>query len=98
MLFCQVVASVSPRVVGVDDRAWRKSQRYGTILCDIERGKVIDLLPDRSTESTAEWLMTHPGIEIISRDRASLYAEAVAKAVINCSGRQSSSSDQMVAL
>lgn len=66
----------SPRVVGIDDWAWRKGQRYGTIFCDLERGKVIDLLPDRSAASTAAWLKAHPGIEIISRDRASLYAEA----------------------
>jgi transposase len=68
------------RVVGIDDWAWRKGQRYGTILCDLESGKVVDLLPDRSTISTAAWLMAHPEIEIISRDRASLYAEAATKA------------------
>ena len=73
--------SVSPRVVGIDDWSWRKGQRYGTILCDLERGKVIDLLPDRSAESTAAWLRAHPGIEVVSRDRASLYAEAADKAV-----------------
>ena len=72
--------SSSPRVVGIDDWAWRKGQRYGTILCDLERGKVIDLLPDRSADSTAAWLRAHPGIEIVSRDRASLYAEAASKA------------------
>ena len=65
-----------PRVVGIDDWAWRKGQRYGTILCDLEQGKVIDSLPDRSAESTAAWLRQHPGIEIVSRDRASLYAKA----------------------
>jgi hypothetical protein len=43
-----------PRVLGIDDWAWRKGHRYGTILCDLERGKVVDLLPDRSAESTAE--------------------------------------------
>ncbi|MDR5726579.1 MAG: ISL3 family transposase [Terriglobia bacterium] len=75
------VVSVSPRVVGIDDWAWRKGQRYGTIVCDLERGKVIDLLPDRSAESTAEWLRAHPGIEVVSRDRASLYAEAAHRAV-----------------
>ena len=64
------------RVLGIDDWAWRKGHRYGTILCDLEQGKVVDLLPDRSTESTAQWLRTHPGTEIISRDRASLYAQA----------------------
>ena len=72
--------SSSPRVVGIDDWAWRKGQRYGTILCDLERGKVIDLLPDRSADSTGAWLRAHPGIEIVSRDRASLYAEAASKA------------------
>lgn len=46
----------APRVLGIDDWKWRKGHRYGTILCDLERGKVVDLLPDRSTESTAQWL------------------------------------------
>jgi transposase len=72
--------STPPRVVGIDDWAWRKGQRYGTIVCDLERRKVIDLLPDRSADSTAAWLKRHPGIEIVSRDRASLYAEAVDRA------------------
>ena len=70
----------SPRVLGIDDWAWRKGQRYGTILCDLERGKVIDLLPDRSAESTERWLRAHPGTEVISRDRASLYAQAATNA------------------
>lgn len=70
----------APRVLGIDDWAWRKGRCYGTILCDLERGKVVDLLPDRSTESTAQWLRAHPGTEIVSRDRASLYAEAATKA------------------
>ena len=69
-----------PRVLGIDDWAWRKGHRYGTILCDLERGKVVDLLPDRSAESTAEWLRAHPGTEIVSRDRASLYAQAATTA------------------
>jgi transposase len=69
-----------PRVLGIDDWAWRKGHRYGTILCDLEQGKVIDLLPERSEESTEEWMRHHPGTEIVSRDRASLYAEAATKA------------------
>ncbi len=49
-------------------------------MCDLERRKVIDLLPDRSADSTAAWSKNHPGIEIVSRDHASLYAEAVDRA------------------
>ena len=38
----------TPRVLGVDEWAWRKGQTYGTILCDLELGHVVDLLPDGS--------------------------------------------------
>ncbi len=75
-----VTECASPRVLGIDDWAWRKGHRYGTILCDLERGKVIDLLADRSAESTERWLREHPGTEVISRDRASLYAQAATNA------------------
>jgi transposase len=64
------------RVVGIDDWAWRKGTRYGTILVDLERRRVIDLLPDREPETVSAWLSTHPTIEFISRDRASAYADA----------------------
>jgi transposase len=65
-----------PRVVGIDDWAWRKGQNYGTIVVDLERGDVIDLLPDRDAETAAAWLKDHPGIEVVSRDRAAAYAQA----------------------
>jgi transposase len=66
----------APRVVGIDDWAFRKGQRYGTIICDLERHRVIDLLADRSSESAAKWFRNHPAIEIISRDRGGMYAQA----------------------
>jgi transposase len=59
----------APRVLGVDDWAFRKGRRYGTILLDLERHHVVALLPDRSAESLARWLKAHPGVEIVSRDR-----------------------------
>jgi transposase len=52
-----------PRILGIDDWAWRKGKRYGTILCDLERGQPVDLLPERNAETVAAWLQTHPGVE-----------------------------------
>jgi transposase len=66
-----------PRVLGVDDWAIRKSHSYGTILVDLERRKVIDLLPDRKPETLAKWLTAHPEVEIISRDRGEEYIRGI---------------------
>jgi transposase len=63
----------------VDDWAWRKGQRYGTILVDLERHQPVDLLTDRESGTLEKWLEAHPGIEIISRDRAGAYAEGARK-------------------
>jgi transposase len=64
-------------VVGIDDWAYQKGQRYGTIVVDLEQHRVIDLLPDRTTSTVAAWLKVQPDVKVVCRDRAGAYAEAV---------------------
>jgi len=65
----------APQIIGVDEWSYRRGRSYGTIGVDLERQRAIDLLPDRSAESFANWLKEHPGIRVISRDRAGTYAD-----------------------
>jgi len=64
--------------LGIDDFAFRRGRKYGTILVDMQRHKVIDVLPDRKAETSAAWMAIHPEIELVSRDRGGDYASAAA--------------------
>lgn len=76
-------AAVKPRVLGVDDWVFRRAYHYGTILCDLERHRPVDLLPDRTAQSLADWLNQHPGVEIISRDRTGFYAQVAREGALD---------------
>ena len=67
----------APRILGVDDWALRKGETYGTILVDLERHRVVDLLPDRSAPTLADWLRRHRGIRAVARDRSTEYARGI---------------------
>jgi len=63
------------QIIGVDDWAIRKGRTYGALIVDLERHHPIDVLPDAKAETFAAWLQEHPGIPLISRDRAGNFAE-----------------------
>ncbi len=69
------------KVVGIDDWAWRRNHRYGSIVCDLERRRIVALLPDREIATVAAWLGDHREIDVVSRDRGGGYGEAAAKAL-----------------
>jgi transposase len=65
----------APQIIGVDDWAMRKGRTYGALIVDLERHQPIDVLADAKAETFATWLEEHPGITLISRDRAGNFAE-----------------------
>jgi transposase len=70
---------LTPRVLALDDFALCRGRVYGSILVDGETHRVIDLLPSRTAETVATWLQSHPGIEIVTRDRSTEYARGVSE-------------------
>jgi transposase len=66
----------TPRVLGVDDWAFRRGRVYGTILVDLGQHRAVELLPEATVPVVVDWLQQHRGIEVLSRDRGGVYAEA----------------------
>jgi transposase len=67
--------------IGIDDFSFRRGRTFGTIIVDLKTHKVLDVLPDRTKETSAAWMAAHPEIEVVSRDRGGDYAAAARKAV-----------------
>src|SRR6266566_8005806 len=67
------------RVLGVDDFAWKKRFTYGTILVDLERRTIIDVLADRGSATVEAWLQEHPEVELVVRDRGKDFTKAATR-------------------
>nr|WP_165400027.1 ISL3 family transposase [Xylanibacterium ulmi] len=70
-------ALVVPRVLGIDDFALRRGQVYATVLIDADTGRRIDVLPGRDAEVVKAWLTDHRGVQVVTRDGSTTYAQAV---------------------
>jgi transposase len=51
----EVPERATPQVLGRDDFALLKGQKYGTILVDLEKQHPVDLFPDREKTTIATW-------------------------------------------
>lgn len=70
-----------PTVIGVDDFALCKRQRYATVIIDAVTGDRVDVLPDRTAATLKAWLRDHPGVQAVCRDGSGAYAEAIRRAL-----------------
>ena len=68
-----------PRIIGVEDFAFKRDHTYGTVIVDLETHKPIDLLPDRQASTLITWLKAHPSVKIVTRDRAKEYVQAISQ-------------------
>jgi hypothetical protein len=70
----------APQIIGLDEWAWKRGQRYGAIIVDLERKKPIALLADRSQQTVAGWLKHYSTIHTVARDRSKVFAAAISEA------------------
>ena len=68
-------AAGSVVALGIDDFSFRRGRKFGTILVDLDLHQVIDVLAERSSQTSADWMRDHPEIDYVSRDRGKDYAQ-----------------------
>ena len=61
----------------IDDFATKKRHTYGTVMVNIETGRIVDMLESRESAEVAVWLASFPNIKIVSRDGSTMYASAI---------------------
>jgi transposase len=66
--------------IGIDDFAFRRGRRFGTIVVDLQTHQVLDVLADRTRDTSAAWMAAHPELDVVSRDRGGDYAAVARKA------------------
>ncbi len=66
--------------IGIDDFSFRRGRKFGTIVVDLHTHKMLEVLPDRTAGTSASWMVDHPELEVVSRDRGGDYAAAARKA------------------
>jgi len=62
------------QMVGIDDWALKKGRDYGTLIVDLEKHQVVDVLLERTAQVVHDWLQQHPHIQLVTRDRSTDYA------------------------
>ncbi len=65
------------RVVGVDDFGFKRDNGPATIMVDLKRHKIVDVLQGHSTELIARWLSQRPDVEVVARDRSNVCREGI---------------------
>ncbi len=67
--------------IGIDDFSFKRGRKFGTLVVDLQTHTVLDVLEDRTADTSAAWMAAHPEIALVSRDRGGDYAAAARKAV-----------------
>ena len=85
-LYDHLIIEDDPNIteIGIDDVATRKGQKYATAIYDMKDHHLIALLDGRDGKTFKEWLIKHPKITKITRDRASAYANVINQILPDC--------------